>query len=96
MEERELKIQDGFIGCPMRDIYAVIPTSEKEKTFNNCITMNKTGGFMWCKLAEGTTMSELVSAVCKEYNFTTEEDKAMVAKDVGEYVAELDSWGILI
>jgi hypothetical protein len=72
---------DDVVACELDGSFALLnlETSEYFK-------LNETGAVIWKRMAEGATLTELVSAICKEFDVSDEECRA----DVTDLVVTLE------
>lgn len=87
-----MKIKNGFI---LRDVGGktfVVAVGELSKTFNGMITLNETGKFIWQQLQKNVTEDEIVNEILLNYE---DADRAVVEKDVSNFIANLEKDGIL-
>ena len=81
-----MKIKDGYILRQVAGNSIVIAVGEEALNFNGIITINGSGTFLWEKLAEGASKSELLDAMLSEYNIDSETAK----KDIDEFISKLE------
>lgn len=86
-----MRINKEFVLREIAGEYIVIPVGATALEFNGLITVNEVGVFLWKKLQEETTMSELIEAVLAEYD--VEEDVARA--DIEEFLDTLVNSGVL-
>ena len=80
-----MKIKDGFILREVAGTFIVVAVGNAVKQFNGVITLNEVGAFLWKKLAEGATESQLVDALLADY----EVEKEVAEKDVRAFIEKL-------
>ena len=80
-----MKIKDGFILREVAGNFIVVAVGNAVKQFNGVITLNEVGAFLWKKLAEGATESQLVDALLADY----EVEKEVAEKDVRAFIEKL-------
>ena len=86
-----MKIKDSFVLSQIGDSYIVVPTGSDSVDLNGMITLNETGAFLWEKLSEEKSLSELIDEILKEYDI----DRETVTADVNEFVEKLRSIGAI-
>ena len=86
-----MKIKDGYILRQVAGNSIVIAVGEEALNFNGIITINGSGTFLWEKLAEGASKSELLDAMLSEYNIDSETAK----KDIDEFISKLEKANLL-
>ena len=80
-----MKIKDGFILREVAGNFIVVAVGNAVKQFNGVITLNEVGAFLWKRLAEGATESQLVDALLADY----EVEKEVAEKDVRAFIEKL-------
>ena len=70
-----MKIADGFVLKKVADSYVVVPTGQNVVDFTSMITINETGEFIWRQLGSETTIEEIATAMCNEYEIDYETAK---------------------
>ena len=91
-----MRIRSGFILSKVSTTYAVLAVGKRAKRFNSVITLNETGAFIWRALEKEITKEQLFEDFCKEYAFTTEEDREMARRDLDEFLDEVRKNNLLL
>lgn len=86
-----MKIKEGFALREVAGNYVVLPVAKSIADFNGMLTLNESGVLLWRRLAEGCTLSELVSVLTEEYEVT--EDIAL--RDVERFLANVGKAGCI-
>lgn len=68
-----LRTKKGFILRKMLNEYMVVAVGEAGVRFNGMIRLNAAGAFLWEKLEQGATESELIDAMLKHYDDLDEQ-----------------------
>ena len=79
-----MKIRDGYVLKTVAGENLVIPCNG-DLNFDQMITLNDTGSFIWKKLEKETSQEEIVSALLNEY----EVDEAQAISCVNEFIGRL-------
>ncbi len=86
-----MKIKEGFIKSNLGDECVVVPVGAQTVDFRGLITLNETGEFIWEILQNESEISDVVSALTKEYDI----DEATAKADAEEFVKILSEKGFL-
>ncbi|MBQ9965590.1 MAG: PqqD family protein [Clostridia bacterium] len=86
-----MKIKEGFIKSNLGDECVVVPVGAQTVDFRGLITLNETGEFIWEILQNESEISDIVSAMTKEYDI----DEATAKADAEEFVKILSEKGFL-
>lgn len=86
-----MKIKEGFIKSNLGDECVVVPVGAQTVDFRGLITLNETGEFIWEILQNESEISDIVSAMTKEYDI----DEATAKADAEEFVKILLEKGFL-
>lgn len=86
-----MKIKSSFLLKQILDDYIVVPAGDELVNFDAMITLNETGAFLWEQLQEEKSETDLVNALCKEYDVTEETAK----NDIAEFVNLLQQAKVL-
>lgn len=86
-----MKIKEGFIKSNLGDECVVVPVGAQTVDFRGLITLNETGEFIWEILQNESKISDVVSALTKEYDI----DEATAKADAEEFVKILSEKGFL-
>lgn len=85
-----MKISSGYLLRPIAGKNIVISVND-DLNFNGMVTLNDTGVFFWNLLQKDTTKEELLNAVLKEFDVSSEE----ASNDIDEFIDKLRSANIL-
>lgn len=79
-----MKIAEGYL---LRTVAGknIVVSIGNDVNFNGMITLNDTGVFFWNLLQKETSKEEILSAVLKEYDVTSEE----ASRDIDEFIEKL-------
>ena len=87
-----MHIASNFLLKELDGQYLMIPVGKIDADFNEVITVNEIGVFLWEELQEERTEEELVQRILEEYE--VEEDVAR--EDVRDFIELLQEGGALI
>lgn len=87
-----MHIASNFLLKELDGQYLMIPVGKIDADFNELITVNEIGVFLWEELQEERTEEELVQRILEEYE--VEEDVAR--EDVRDFIELLQEGGALI
>lgn len=85
-----MKIKGTYVIREIAGETVVVPTGDEQLSSNVLILLNETGTFMWKLLYDGAEKSDIISAVCNEYEIDTQT----VENDFNEFISYLTSRGI--
>ncbi|WP_088188777.1 PqqD family protein [Desulfosporosinus sp. FKA] len=80
-----MRIKSGYLMKEIAKNHVVVPTGKAALDFSGMMTLNETGAFLWRQLEAGTTESELVASLLKDYD--TNETTARA--DISEFLTKL-------
>ena len=87
-----MKVKDGFYLTAIgTDFVIIASTPETKKEFDGMLRMNETDAFLWKKLTDGASETELVDALCAEYGVSAE----VAAKDTADFLEIIRSAGFI-
>ena len=87
-----MKIKDGFYMTAIGTDFVVIAGSpETKKEFDGMLRLNETGAFLWKKLADGASETELADALAAEYGVSRE----LSEKDTADFLDVIRSAGFI-
>ncbi|MBE5733478.1 MAG: PqqD family protein [Clostridiales bacterium] len=86
-----MKIKDGFILREVAGNFIVVAVGSAVKQFNGVITLNEAGAFLWKRLQDGATETDLVNALLEEY----EVEKEVAEKDVKAFIQKVEEAGLI-
>lgn len=86
-----MRRNNQFIIRNIADDYVILPRGELAIHFDKTLITNELGAFIWKRLANETTIGELVTDVLTEYDV----DEATARQDISEFVEQLRREGIL-
>lgn len=87
-----MKVKDGFYLTAIgTDFVIIASTPETKKEFDGMLRLNETGAFLWKKLADCVTETELADALCAEYGVSAE----VAAKDTADFLEIIRSAGFI-
>ena len=87
-----MHIASNFLLKELDGQYLMIPVGKIDADFNELITVNEIGVFLWEELQEERTEEELVQRILEEYE--VEEDVAR--EDVRDFIELLQEGGAFI
>ena len=79
-----MKVKDGFY-------LTAIGTPETKKEFDGMLRLNETGAFLWKKLTDGASETELADAIAAEYGVSREVSE----KDTADFLGVIRSAGFI-
>ena len=85
-----MKICDGYL---LRSVAGknIVVSVGSEVNFNGMLTLNDTGVFFWNLLKNDTTKEEMLEAVLKEYDVSSD----VALQDIENFIKKLEDAGIL-
>lgn len=87
-----MKVKDGFYLTAIgTDFVIIASTPETKKEFDGMLRLNETGAFLWKKLADGASETELADALAAEYGVSAE----VAAKDTADFLEIIRSAGFI-
>lgn len=86
-----MKVEKEFILREIAGDYILVPVGDTALDFNGLITVNEIGAFLWEKMKQDVTVTDLTNDVLKEY----EVDEETARADVEEFVSALQAAGIV-
>lgn len=84
-----MKIKDGYILREVAGSHVVVPVRDAD--LNGMITLNDTGALLWERLQRGCSETELLQALCSEF----EVDEVAAKADIGRFLDRLTEAGLL-
>ena len=86
-----MRIKNSFILREIAGEYVIVPSGNTAKTFNGLISSNESGVFLWKKLQDEISESELLRAFTEEY----EVDEETARQDIRDFLDVLSKNDIL-
>lgn len=86
-----MRIKEGFLLREVASNYVVISTGEDSLNFDNVVTINEIGAFIWKKIEDKKTEDEIVDDILAEYAI----DKETAKKDCKEFIDRLREINII-
>ena len=86
-----MKLKEGFALKKVSGNYILFPVDESTVDLYGMLGLNETGAFIWEKLANGATKSEVCNALSLEYEISTDTANA----DVDEFINKLADAGYI-
>ena len=85
-----MKISEGYL---LRAVAGknIVVSIGNDVNFNGMLTLNDTGVFFWNLLQKGTTKEEMLEAVLKEYDVSSD----IALQDIENFLKKLKDTGIL-
>lgn len=80
-----MKIKDGFLLREVAGNYIVIAVGEDSENFNNIITINELGAFIWNRINEGKGIEEIADDITGEYSV----EREVAVNDINDFVNQL-------
>lgn len=88
-----MRIKENFVLRELCGNYVVVAVGEQTLNFKGLVKLNKTGAFLWQKLAaEEVSEQELLNALLSEYDVPA----ATAKTDLQEFIALLQEAELLI
>ncbi len=87
-----MKINELFVLRQVVDTWVVMPISSALINMDGMMILNETGAFLWKELMQERTQSDLVNALCNEYNV----DREKASNDVACFIKKLSDHGCLM
>jgi hypothetical protein len=92
VEDKTLKIKDGFLLREIADVWVVVPLGERVIEFNGLINLSESGALIWRALEKSVSDKiELINLLRSNY----EVDEESALKDVNEFIQDLTRKGFL-
>lgn len=88
--KRFIKENDFVTRC-IKDETIIVPVKGDVSDLDSIYTLNEVGSLVWKLLDGQNSVSEIVDAVCSEYDITPEEAE----KDVKELIGSLEKAGLI-
>lgn len=73
------------------DFVVIAGSPETKKEFDGMLRLNETGAFLWKKLADGASETELADALAAEYGVSREVSE----KDTADFLGTIRSAGFV-
>ena len=86
-----MKAREGFILRNLAGEYLLMPKGEKIKSYDSVVLMNELSAFVWGKMQNPVTQSDLLEAVLNEYDV----DEKTAREDLDGLLAELKEAGVI-
>ncbi len=86
-----MKAREGFILRNLAGEYLLMPKGEKIKNYDSVVLMNELSAFVWGKMQNPVTQSDLLEAVLNEYDV----DEKTAREDLDGLLAELKEAGVI-
>ena len=90
-EERDMKVKDGFVLRNIADEYILMPVGDNIRNFNGTLLMNEVSAFIWEKLQNPMSSSDLLTAILEEFDV----DEATASADLDTILAELENYKVI-
>ena len=90
-EEPDMKAKAGFVLRNVVDEYILMPTGDNISKFNGTVLLNEVSAFVWEKLQNPMSRSDLLSAILDEF----EVEKAVASADLDALLATLKEFGVI-
>lgn len=86
-----MEIKKKLIKRNIAGDYILIPVGKTVLSTTGMFVLNELGAYIWDLLPQINSEEEILEAVLKEYDATTEEAR----QDISEFLDQLRSWEIL-
>lgn len=86
-----MKRKEGYVLRKIGKSYVIVSMSGKTIKFQEMLTLNETGAFLWEQMKMERTEEELLEAVLSEY----EVDSETAAADIREFLKKAKSVGMI-
>ena len=86
-----MKAREGFILRNLAGEYLLMPKGERIKSYDSVVLMNELSAFVWGKMQNPVTQSDLLEAVLNEYDV----DENTAREDLAGLLAELKEAGVI-
>lgn len=83
--------ESDFVTRNIKEETIIVPVKDDVGDLDSIYTLNEVGSFVWKLLDGQTSVSEIVDAMCSEYDITTEEAQ----KDVVGLISSLEKAGLI-
>ena len=86
-----MKAREGFILRNLAGNYLLMPKGERIKSYDSVVLMNELSAFVWEKMQNPVTQSDLLEAVLNEYDV----DEKTAREDLNGLLAKLKEAGVI-
>lgn len=86
-----MKAREGFILRNLAGENLLMPKGERIKSYDSVVLMNELSAFVWGKMQNPVTQSELLEAVLNEYDV----DEETAREDLNGLLAKLKEAGVI-
>lgn len=86
-----MKLKENLILRQVAGTWIVLPVGEATAKFNGMLSLNETGAMLWKLLEDGADKQQLLDALTKEYNVSSET----ASQDIEEFLTKLNNAGCL-
>lgn len=86
-----MKRKNGYLLRELGNSYVIVPIAGKQLKFQDMLSLNETGAFLWEQLREEKTEEELLEAVLLDYQV----DEKTARRDIREFIDQAGKAGIL-
>lgn len=90
-EEKDMKVKEGFVLRNIADEYILMPVGDNIRHFNGTLLMNEVSAFIWEKLQNPMTSSDLLTAILEEFDV----DEATASADLDTVLKELKDYDVI-
>lgn len=81
-----MKVNNGYVVKEIADKIVLIPAGQNVVDYKNMLYINETASFILECMKEDITKEELLNKMIKEYEAETDSDKAILEKDLDEFL----------
>ena len=86
-----MKTKEGFVLRNVVDEYILMPTGDNITKFKGTILLNEVSAFVWEKLQNPISKTDLLQAVLSEF----EVEKSVAAADLDALLSTLKEYGVI-
>lgn len=91
-----MRINNGYVVKEIAGKYVIIPVGQNVVDYKNMLHINDTAAFVLECMREDTTRENILAKMIEKYEAETEEDKAILAKDLDEFIAAAIEYGAVV
>ena len=90
-----MRINNGYVVKEIAGKYVIIPVGQNVVDYKNMLHINDTAAFILECMKEDTTRENILAKMIEKYEAETEDDKAVLAKDLDEFIAAAIEYGVV-
>lgn len=91
-----MRINNGYVVKEIAGKYVIIPVGQNVVDYKNMLHINDTAAFILECMKEDTTRENILAKMIEKYEAETEDDKAVLAKDLDEFIVAAIEYGAVV